>query len=48
MKAQLAVMGARGREIVAERLRDLTPARSLGLLVMTPAEFLRDFQNSLP
>jgi predicted nucleic acid-binding protein len=45
MLVELAIAGG-VKHIVTGNLRDLTPARSLGLLVLTPAEFLRDFQET--
>lgn len=47
MLVELAIAG-RATHIVTGNLRDLIPARSLGLKVLTPAEFLRVFQQSSP
>jgi len=47
MLVELAIAGS-ASHIVTGNLRDLLPAGRLGLLVMTPAEFLRYFQKSLP
>lgn len=46
MLVELAIAG-RGSHIVTSNLKDLIPARGIGLQVSTPAEFVREFQKSL-
>lgn len=47
MLVELAVAGT-ATHIVTGNVRDLGPARSLGLLVLTPAEFVRSMTSKSP